>query len=432
LVAVIDAGIVRDHPDLPGGNIDLWYPSTGSLWSPESSVEVDHGTSVVGIIIANGQADFAATGLAPSCAVLACDVMDWNFDSICGAVDHATRHDSVRVLSLSFSYYTDAWPPIPNNEGELAAALQRAQDTGVLICAAAGNTFADDRMTIGFPACYPGVMVVGAIDEYDDTDNIPGTTRWFSRYRPTSYEGVMARVSVVAPGYEVLTTRIGPWGEYLAAGFAGTSASTPQVAALAGLLFNRHPHLTAGDVRRIIESTAEKLDTYTFEWDREGDPSTRHPKIGHGCIDVTAALTLADVYPESPAVVTVGDRLELRLTVRNRGPIAAIAVSVRVWVLRPDEPWKLVADPGREGASDLYTYDAATPLKPEASQTVVDTLQPDGPQPVSVFVLPQGSRVLIVVDAANDHAFHRALASQPASGGNHRFYNNIALRQVEG
>jgi hypothetical protein len=111
--------------------------------------------------------------------------------------------------------------------------------------AAAGN---DGTTPIIFPASGDNVIAVGA------TYNPDG------RWTATNYG---SGLDVMAPGVGVRTTTNA--GTY--AGFSGTSFSSPQVAALAGLIFSANPALTNTQVVNIITKTADKIGSNI-------DPST--------------------------------------------------------------------------------------------------------------------------------------------------------------
>ena len=89
----------------------------------------------------------------------------------------------------------------------LADAVTIAQQAGVVIVASTGNDGVSDA---GYPADYPGVISVGAVDA-------KGIHMHFSNFSK--------KLSITAPGYSV--NAAWPGGQYVA--ISGTSASTPIV-----------------------------------------------------------------------------------------------------------------------------------------------------------------------------------------------------------
>ena len=109
-----------------------------------------------------------------------------------------------------------------------------------------------------------------------------------------------ANLSVVAPGTGIPTTCIegngdgGVWGTRYVAGFYGTSAATPHVAGLAALIRTVRPGLDATGVRRLIESTADKVGSDPF--DQRLANGTWNKYVGYGRINVQRALRRA-IWP---------------------------------------------------------------------------------------------------------------------------------------
>ena len=74
-----------------------------------------------------------------------------------------------------------------------------------------------------------------------------------------------------------------PEGEYYIY-FNGTSAATPYVAGMAGLILSKWPSLMPSEVQAIIEATADRVGGYTYVNGRCND-------LGHGRINAGCALT---------------------------------------------------------------------------------------------------------------------------------------------
>ncbi len=125
------------------------------------------------------------------------------------------------------------------------AVLYGAQH-GVVMVAASGNK---GTSQLSYPAAYPQVIAVGAIDESNQRAS-------FSNY------GV--GLELVAPGVQIYSTQGSTGYQYL----SGTSTATPFVVGTAALMLSVNPALTPGSIRRVLNSTATDVsipgyDLYT-------------------------------------------------------------------------------------------------------------------------------------------------------------------------
>jgi subtilisin family serine protease len=114
-----------------------------------------------------------------------------------------------------------------------------------------------------YPAAYPDVMAVGAVD------------RWDQRAR---FSNQGAYIAVAAPGVDIYNTYKS--GQYKQ--ISGTSQAAPHVAGLAALIWARNPSYDAGRVRSAIQATA--VDLGAPGWDQQ---------FGWGRINVLSAVALA-------------------------------------------------------------------------------------------------------------------------------------------
>src|SRR5690606_37956664 len=138
-----------------------------------------------------------------------------------------------------------------------ADAIQYAIDNGVIVVAAAGNN--RSRVDRVYPAAYPGVITVAAIE----ADGAIGS---FSNYGP--------QIDLAAPGVNILSTT--PGGGY--ASYLGTSMATPFVAGAAALLLAADKTLTPQAVyQRLIDHAVDL------------GPAGHDPDFGYGLLNVEAA-----------------------------------------------------------------------------------------------------------------------------------------------
>ncbi|MEO8035375.1 MAG: S8 family serine peptidase [Acidobacteriota bacterium] len=208
-VAVLDTGIDYRHPDLAAAYAG-GYNEVARTSDPLD--DNGHGTHCAGTIAAADNS-LGVVGVAPAVQLWSVKVLNaqgsGSDTNIIKAIDWViAKKQEVGgnwVMSLSLGS--------ADSSVIEAAAFQKAADAGILIFAASGNeSTATLPAPIGFPAAYPGVIAVGAIDSKDHLAS-------FSNQGP--------ELGVVAPGVDVLSTL--PVGRgsigYLSA--AGTTYGAP-------------------------------------------------------------------------------------------------------------------------------------------------------------------------------------------------------------
>src|SRR5690625_4460276 len=231
-IADVDTGVDLTHPDLQknivaGINVlDFTQPPLD---------ENGHGTKVIGVLAAEGNNNRGIAGILWSANVMPVKVMDNDrggrvSDLVIGINESVEQGASVILVSLGDYVYRQL----------LEDAVLHAEKQGVVVVAAGGNdrgSMYGDRARVHYPAAFPTVIGVGAVDEHD---------------QPQAYSNHGPEVDVVAPGV-VMTTRMG--GEY-AQLVSGTSFAAPQVAGLAALILSQHPDLPPAAIRNHIRYTA--------------------------------------------------------------------------------------------------------------------------------------------------------------------------------
>ncbi len=154
----------------------------------------------------------------------------------------------------------------------IAEAVQYAWDKGVTQVAAAGNSGFDLPV---YPAAYPEVIGVSATDANDELWDDSNFGRW---------------IDMSGPGVDILSCYCCQPGarSYLVSN--GTSASSPHVCGVVGLMFSVDPTLTPQEVRDLLCENADDL----------GDPGF---DIFFGCGRINAARTIAAIVnrPRCPA-----------------------------------------------------------------------------------------------------------------------------------
>jgi subtilisin family serine protease len=274
-VAVIDSGVSPSVSDLsgsvtPGPNLTgLSTPTSDSAWGV-------HGTWMASIIAGHGHDGGAdgIIGVAPRAGLLSIRVIPDKGDpeystynaekealiqqSLASGIIDAAKA-GVKVISMSIGYSAPS--------SAVRAAVQYAESRGVVLVASSGNSgqdlqpHSDGLAPVSFPAEYPGVLSVGAV-------NASGAVASFS-------SGNLS-VQVAAPGVDVPAE--GRDGNYWLV--SGTSPACALVAGVAALVKAKYPGLSPVLVDQALTSTARSHSGY-------------NPKAGFGTVDAAAALRAA-------------------------------------------------------------------------------------------------------------------------------------------
>ncbi|MET9263864.1 S8 family serine peptidase [Amycolatopsis sp. NPDC004079] len=214
-IAVVDSGCDGKHPDLAGQLV----PGAGFIGVPGDNGGADvsgdsHGTSIAAVIAGTGRNPAAdgVVGLAPKAKVQPVRISTGDriepvalAKGIIYAADHGARVINISVVT-------------PEPDPNLRAAVDHAVQKGAVVVAAAGNT-SQTGTAVGYPASFPGVVAVSAVD----VDK---------RFWRGSASG--PRVALAAPGVGIRSAN--DHGGYLRSD--GTSLAVPYVAAAAALVWS--------------------------------------------------------------------------------------------------------------------------------------------------------------------------------------------------
>ncbi|RIK47204.1 MAG: peptidase S8 [Chloroflexi bacterium] len=263
VVAVIDSGVSPTHPDLVERLVGGYNAVDGSA----NSADIDgHGTHVAGIIAAQGSNGVGTAGVAMDVRIMPIRVMADDFsidiaseiDAIYWAVDNGA---DVINLSLGSEQYSQI-------ERE---AIRYARDSGVVVVAAAGNTW----NKINYPAQYDETISVGALA----ADGMP-----------SSFTSRLTRVDIAAPGESIFSPGWDSfygdyWDDVFYSDFvpvSGTSFAAPIVSGVVALMKSVDPSINTERARTLLTSTA--VDS--------GAPG-RESGTGAGRVSAEAAVRMA-------------------------------------------------------------------------------------------------------------------------------------------
>ncbi|MCP9973202.1 type VII secretion-associated serine protease mycosin [Streptomyces somaliensis] len=267
-VAVLDTGVDETHPDL-AGNVLPGKDLVGFGARRGDRAWARHGTAMAGIIAGHGHGPGngdGVVGVAPEAKILPVRVI------LEGADQARTRARQTRgaALAQGIRWAADQGADVINlslgDDSESAhpeaaedAAVQYALAKGAVVVASAGNG-GEKGDRVSYPAAYPGVIAVTAVDRYG-THAAFSTSRWYA--------------AVSAPGVDVVIAD--PDRRYYEGW--GTSAAAAFVSGAAALVRAAHPGLTPSQVRKLLADTA-----------RDGPEGGRDDHKGYGTVDPAAAI----------------------------------------------------------------------------------------------------------------------------------------------
>ncbi len=281
----IDSGV---NPDVQATWPDRSSPAPTTPGSAPSRPTPDwgvHGTWMASLIAGHGHdgGDSGVIGVAPRSTILSIRVIPDRDDphygrysherepdiqnSLAQGIDYAVSHGA-KVISMSIGYSA------PN--GAVKQALAGAYARGVVVVASAGNSGAPGGTSDGglapesFPADYPGVISVGAVDADGSV---------------ASFSSDNLSVQVAAPGVSVPAQ--GRDGQYW--WVSGTSPACALVAGVAALIKSKYPDLAPSLVATALTSTTT---------DRPAD--VYNSQVGFGIVDADAALAKAAKLADDP------------------------------------------------------------------------------------------------------------------------------------
>ena len=319
LVAVVDSGVDPGNAHL-AGVVEPGTDVVGLAGDPAGRTDdAGHGTAIAGQIAARRTGESGVVGLAPAARILAVRVY-YAADSAAAEAGTAPRTDRIAagiryaaengaaVINVSISSTVD--------DPELRDAVRVATERGALVVASAGNRTTTDQTQDSprYPAAYPEVLAVTAVDDLDQVteDSIHG-----------------AHVDVAAPGTNVLTAFHAAGDCMLAGGEASTSFATAYASAAAALLAERYPHESPAQWAYRLEVTAARARV-----------DARDDIAGWGVIRPYDALAFVDdgsaPGPPSPVAAPVPPAAAAAQTLElgaRADPLAPARVASTWWLL---------------------------------------------------------------------------------------------------
>ncbi|QKY71406.1 S8 family peptidase [Lentibacillus sp. CBA3610] len=268
-IAVLDTGI-HPHDDLttPENRITAFHDLINGETEPYD--DNGHGTHCAGDAAGNGAlSNGEYQGPAPEASIVGVKVLDEMgggslstiVEGIEWCIDNREAHN-IRIISLSLG----ASAHESFRDDPLAIAAQEAWHSGIIVCAAAGNS-GPAPATISTPAIDPFIITVGASADQDTVDRSDDEIAEYSSRGPTIDEFV--KPDIYAPGTDIISL-LAPDSaletqmaeqvideNYIQ--MSGTSMATPICAGVTALILEANPDLSPNDVKSILQMTGEPV-----------------------------------------------------------------------------------------------------------------------------------------------------------------------------
>jgi hypothetical protein len=258
-VAVIDSGVNAGTSSLKGQV--LKSEADGDAAYHATRDYTGHGTTMAEAIAGTG-AGGGIKGIAPGAKIVPYRIL---LDGLTDKGERKRTPDSpaairaaadsdAKIINMSFT--SDYMSP------DEKAAIKYAQSRGKLLFAGVGND-AKTKNFVGYPAAYPGVVGVAALDE-------SGQVGEFSEHGDY--------VDLSAPGLGIPYWCDASFKSYCSGD--GTSYSSAYASASAALIWSAHPDWTANQVLRVL------IDTAARDWPKD-KPSNY---LGYGVVRASQNL----------------------------------------------------------------------------------------------------------------------------------------------
>lgn len=241
-VAILDTGVEYYHKDLKiDGGISFVKEvlEDGTLSKGYDDFN-GHGTHVAGIIGAKNN-NIGTVGVAPDSKLYAVKVLDGSGDGtiedIVAGLDWCITHH-MDVVNLSIGS--------PEGSPTYQAILKKAKEKGTIVVAASGNDNLKDNSGVDYPAKYPEVVGVAAVDKYN---------------KHADFSSIGPEVNVAAPGVSILSTYIDGKYEYM----SGTSMATPYTTGVVALYKNAYPKAKVEDILKMLYANAVDVESKGFD-----------------------------------------------------------------------------------------------------------------------------------------------------------------------
>ncbi len=314
IVAVVDTGVLLDHPDLKNQLVDGYDFISDDTISGDDESGIDsnpddtgdqsnsdgtssfHGTHVAGIIAAQSNNTQGVAGVAWNVKIMPVRAM---------GIGGGTTYDVMQAVKFAAGLDNDSGtvPVDPADIINLSLGgsgsttyeqeiFDDVRDAGVIVIAAAGN---DGESTKSYPAAYDGVVSVSAVD---DSKNFTSYSNYGSFIDLSAPGGTSDQQIYSTCGYDDRSGTDVSYA-YTYGQMYGTSMAVPHVSGVAALMKSLYPGLTPNGFDGLLAGGYLTQDLGDSGWDE---------KFGYGMIAAKKAVDIAyqsSVDDSLPAILAV-------------------------------------------------------------------------------------------------------------------------------
>jgi subtilisin family serine protease/subtilisin-like proprotein convertase family protein len=385
-IAVSDSGLELGHEDLDDNlftNFHKDYTIDSPFFGDPSPAfqSGDHGTSVAGIIAAEGWNNIGGRGVAPGAVIAGLNYLQSDFRSEV-VLDQAQGSYSLFNYSYGSSFVPTSlsWDSTYSDQINFGFINGR-QTRGSLYIKSAGNSYAECDYQHSFAyrienanLCFShnanmdpenaisNMVIVGALNASGERASYSstGSNLWISGFGGEYGADKPAIVTIDQPGcnYGYSRSNVASSNSDFQKGedplnddcdythtFNGTSSAAPTVSGVIALMLQANPNLTSRDVKYILAKTADTVNDPTFDgshpfpsggffdlaghtyeqgWVTNGAGFNFHNHFGFGKIDALEAVNMAKTYTSNwPDQVNANkdfDEAALKTTVNSSIP----------------------------------------------------------------------------------------------------------------
>ncbi|MEJ6716610.1 MAG: S8 family serine peptidase, partial [Euryarchaeota archaeon] len=294
-VCIVDSGLNTEHQDLKSLKVTKWKDFVGTSSTPYD--DHGHGTSMAGLLVANGWMQ----GIAPNVNLLVAKALAENGSGddsdVAEAIDWCASNGA-DIISLSLG---GAPGILPFNFGAGRSSAQAAEDaaeSGIFVIAAAGNDGGEnDDGDVATPCSETSVICVGGVKQsgthWEGSSVGDNNGRLWPLPILTPRSDPHKKPEIVAPAQSVaVINKEGTWSLS-----DGTSAATVYVTGAIALLLQNNPELATNGSQGSIANINQVKEWIQQSSLPKANQEGHDDNYGYGLLQIKALIEAAN--PES-------------------------------------------------------------------------------------------------------------------------------------
>jgi len=295
-VGLICTGVDVSHPEFDTSQFINWLDLVNG--SNEPYDDVDHGTHLAGILIAQGSYDGLLSGVnlrgvAPGIQLVVVKAIslsesefgEGNETRLAQAIQYCIEKH-VDIICLGLGPHPELLFPTPSDA--IIHACEQAQKMGIIIIAPAGDDGQHDDGDVTFPGTLTEVITVGSIAS---TGVLSSFSSAGFQYPETIHPH--KKPEIVAPGESILSTRTyGSYGQ-----FSGTCQAAVVVTGITALLLQAYHTLKENTTAEEFPTLLKEVYTSTAKQTNDMHEEYAHDdRFGYGIIQAYASYESLALY----------------------------------------------------------------------------------------------------------------------------------------